>query len=121
MDSRVRRTGDRAGLLLALTVMVGVAACAEKPPQTARHRPATVGARSKAPGPLRAIGKGNRITGTFTGGTGRFEGATGEYEFQWQYVIEAEEGTIQGRAVGLKGRYRLRGSGEAPARGATRP
>ena len=49
---------------------------------------------------------GNRITGTFTGGTGRFDRADGEYVFQWQYVIEAEEGTIQGRAIGLKGRIR---------------
>ena len=53
---------------------------------------------------------GNRITGTITGGTGRFDGADGEYVFQWQYVIEAEEGTIQGRAIGLKGRIRRGGS-----------
>ncbi len=53
---------------------------------------------------------GNRITGTFTGGTGRYDGADGEYGFQWQYVMEAEEGTIQGRAIGLKGRIRRGGS-----------
>src|SRR5258706_5075784 len=39
---------------------------------------------------------GNRITGTITGGTGRYDGANGEYGFQWQYVIEAEQGTIHG-------------------------
>lgn len=52
---------------------------------------------------------GNRITGTITGGTGRYDGVTGDYGFQWQYVIEAEEGTIQGRAIGLKGRVRRGG------------
>jgi hypothetical protein len=49
----------------------------------------------------------NRITGTFLGGTGRYAGATGTYEFSWQYVMEAEDGSIQGRAVELKGRVRL--------------
>jgi hypothetical protein len=48
----------------------------------------------------------NRITGTILGGTGRYAGVTGTYEFSWQYVIEAEDGSIQGRAVGLKGRFR---------------
>ena len=46
----------------------------------------------------------NHITGTFLGGTGRYAGATGSYEFSWQWVMEAEDGTIQGRAVDLKGR-----------------
>lgn len=55
----------------------------------------------------------NRITGTFVGGTGRYAGATGTYEFSWQYVIEAEDGSIQGRAAGLKGRVRF----GAPAAG----
>lgn len=49
----------------------------------------------------------NRITGTFTGGTGRYAGIAGDYEFSWQYVVEGEDGTIQGRATGLKGRFRL--------------
>jgi hypothetical protein len=48
----------------------------------------------------------NRITGTFLGGTGRYAGATGSYEFSWEWVMEAEEGSIQGRAVGLKGKVR---------------
>ncbi len=56
---------------------------------------------------------GARITGTFVGGTGRYAGATGTYEFTWQYVLEAEDGTVQGRAVGLAGRVRL-GSPPAP-------
>ena len=49
----------------------------------------------------------NRITGTLIGGTGRFAGVTGNYEFSWQYVLEAEDGSIQGRATGLKGRFRI--------------
>lgn len=61
------------------------------------------------------VGSGNRITGTITGGTGRYDDVAGDYEFQWQYVIEAEEGMIQGRAIGLKGRFR-RGDGRVPAR-----
>ena len=56
----------------------------------------------------------NRITGTFLGGTGRFAGVEGTYEFSWQYVLEAEDGSIQGRATGLKGRYRI----DPAARGA---
>jgi hypothetical protein len=59
----------------------------------------------------------NRITGTFLGGTGRYAGATGTYEFSWQYVIEAEDGAIQGRAAGLKGRVRF----GQPAAGGARP
>jgi len=49
----------------------------------------------------------NHMTGTFLGGTGRYAGVTGNYEFSWQFVIEAEDGSIQGRAVGLRGRFRL--------------
>lgn len=67
------------------------------------------------------VGRGNRITGTITGGTGQYDGIAGDYEFQWQYVIESEEGMIQGRAIGLKGRFR-RGDGGVPSRaGGARP
>ena len=48
----------------------------------------------------------NHITGKFLGGTGRYAGATGSYEFSWQWVMEAEDGAIQGRAIDLKGRVR---------------
>ena len=58
----------------------------------------------------------NRIAGTIFGGTGRYAGVTGTYEFSWQFVIEAEDGSIQGRAVGLKGRVRS-GSGAKGAAG----
>jgi len=55
----------------------------------------------------------NHITGKFLGGTGRYAGATGSYEFSWESVLEAEDGTIQGRAVELKGRV-LPGAGGPP-------
>ena len=58
----------------------------------------------------------NRIAGTIFGGTGRYAGVSGTYEFSWQFVIEAEDGSIQGRAVGLKGRVRS-GSGAKGAAG----
>ncbi|MGB8341019.1 MAG: hypothetical protein WCE51_05475 [Chthoniobacterales bacterium] len=48
----------------------------------------------------------NHITGKFLGGTGRYAGATGSYEFSWQWVMEAEDGTIHGRAIDLNGRVR---------------
>lgn len=51
----------------------------------------------------------NRIIGTFLGGTGRYAGVTGGYEFSWQYVVESEGGSIQGRATGLRGRFRIGG------------
>jgi hypothetical protein len=50
--------------------------------------------------------RGSHVTGTFVGGTGRYAGATGTYEFTWQYVMAAEDGTMQGRAIDLKGRVR---------------
>jgi len=56
------------------------------------------------------VATGRRIAGMMTGGTGRYAGITGEYSFEWQYVVEAEGGTVQGRAVGLRGRYRTGGA-----------
>ena len=52
---------------------------------------------------------GRRIVGTITGGTGRYAGLTGEFSLVWQYVVRAESGTIQGRAVSLEGRVRAGG------------
>ena len=46
----------------------------------------------------------NRVTGTILSGTGRYEGVTGTYEFSWQRVLEADDGSVQGRAVDMKGR-----------------
>ena len=62
------------------------------------------------------VGDGNRITGTFTGGTGRYAGVTGEYTFQWQYVVDSGDGSMSGRAVDLKGRARLRTPSGAQSR-----
>lgn len=50
---------------------------------------------------------GNRVTGTFVGGTGRYAGLTGEYQFGWRFVLEDEDGRVQGQSVGLKGEARL--------------
>lgn len=58
------------------------------------------------------VAAGQKVTGTFIGGTGRYAGAIGTYEFTWQYVLEAEDGTVQGRAVGLKGRVLLGQTGQ---------
>jgi len=64
---------------------------------------------------------GNRITGTILGGTGRYSGATGSYEFSWRFVLETEDGTVQGQSVGLKGRVRTGPPPAAPATGGPRP
>ncbi len=53
---------------------------------------------------------GKKIVGTITGGTGRYASLEGEYSFTWQYVLPAEDGAIQGRAVGLQGRVRRKGT-----------
>ena len=53
----------------------------------------------------------NKIVGTFVGGTGRYSGATGTYEFSWRFLLENEDGNVQGESVGLKGRVRV---GAAP-------
>jgi hypothetical protein len=49
----------------------------------------------------------NKIVGTFLGGTGRYSGATGTYEFSWRFVLETEDGSVQGQSIGLKGRVRV--------------
>jgi len=48
----------------------------------------------------------NKITGTFVGGTGRYAGANGAYEFSWRFVLENEDGVVEGQSMGLKGRIR---------------
>ena len=59
---------------------------------------------------------GRRIVGTITGGTGRYAGLAGEYSFTWQYVVAAEDGAIQGRAVASRGACAGRGDAvSAPA------
>ncbi len=49
----------------------------------------------------------NKIVGTFVGGTGRYEGATGGYEFSWRFLIENDDGNVQGQSVGLTGRVQV--------------
>ncbi len=49
----------------------------------------------------------NRITGTFIGGTGRYAGITGSYEFSWLFLVESEDGIVQGQSVGLNGRIKV--------------
>jgi hypothetical protein len=64
---------------------------------------------------------GDRIAGTIVGGTGRYEGATGAYEFTWQFVLEAEDGTVAGRTQGLTGRVRVEQPRPAPAAQGAKP
>jgi hypothetical protein len=59
------------------------------------------------------LGNGKQIRGTITGGTGRYAGIEGDLVFDWQYVIHTGDGMVQGRAVGLSGRFR-RGDANAP-------
>jgi hypothetical protein len=54
-----------------------------------------------------AVGSGNHIVGRFIGGTGRYAGVSGDFSFQWQYVVDTEDGAVSGRVVNLKGRARL--------------
>jgi hypothetical protein len=64
-----------------------------------------------------AVGSGNHIVGKFIGGTGRYATVTGDYSFQWQYVVDTEDGAVSGRVVDLKGRARFGQATTAPARG----
>jgi hypothetical protein len=64
---------------------------------------------------------GNRIVGTFLGGTGRYGGVTGTYEFSWRFVLESEEGNVQGQSAGLKGRVRVGSPQSAAEAGGPRP
>ena len=56
----------------------------------------------------------NKIAGTFIGGTGRYSGITGTYQFSWRFVLETEDGTVQGQSIGLNGRVRV-GSPQEPS------
>ena len=60
------------------------------------------------------VATGKHIVGTFLGGTGRYAGVTGEYSFQWEYVVESEDGSVSGRAINLKGRALLGSAAAAP-------
>jgi hypothetical protein len=62
----------------------------------------------------------NKISGTFVGGTGRYSGATGGYEFSWRFVLETEDGSVQGQSVGLKGHVRVKPPPQASDAGGPR-
>ena len=62
---------------------------------------------------------GNRLFGTFLGGSGRYAGAIGSYEFSWRFLLEAEDGTIQGQSTGLKGQVRAAAPQGAPNAGSS--
>jgi hypothetical protein len=64
---------------------------------------------------------GNRIFGTFVGGSGRYQGATGTYKFSWRFLLEAEDGTVQGQSMGLNGKVRFMPARSGPGGGASRP
>jgi hypothetical protein len=63
---------------------------------------------------------GNKITGVFLGGTGRYAGVTGTYEFSWRFVLESEDGNVQGQSAGLRGRVRVGAPQAAPDTGGPR-
>jgi len=54
-----------------------------------------------------ALAAGRRIVGIITGGTGRYAGLAGEYGFQWQYLLDGEDGRVSGRAIDLRGQVRV--------------
>lgn len=60
---------------------------------------------------------GNRLVGTFLGGSGRYAGATGSYEFSWRFLLEGEDGTVQGQSMDLKGQVRVAAPQDAPGAG----
>ena len=63
---------------------------------------------------------GNRLFGTFLGGSGRYTGATGSYEFSWRFLIEDEDGTVQGQSMDPKGEVRVDAPPGAPSAGSSR-
>ena len=50
---------------------------------------------------------GKKVEGRFVGGTGRYAGATGSYEFTWKFVIDSEDGQVQGESDDVTGRVRV--------------
>jgi hypothetical protein len=62
----------------------------------------------------------NKIVGTFLGGTGRYSGANGTYAFSWRFVIENEDGSVQGQSVGLNGRVRVNSTQATSTQGGPR-
>ncbi|MGY3573722.1 MULTISPECIES: hypothetical protein [Bradyrhizobium] len=65
--------------------------------------------------------QGNRIVGTFVGGSGRYKGATGTYEFSWRFLLENEDGVVQGQSMGLSGKVRFLSTPSEPGAGTSKP
>jgi len=63
---------------------------------------------------------GSHVVGTLLGGTGRYAGATGSYEFSWRFVLETEDGIIQGQSMGLSGKIRVVSPNSSSDAGGTR-
>jgi hypothetical protein len=63
---------------------------------------------------------GGKIIGNFVGGTGRYAGATGTYEFSWQFLIETEDGNVQGKSSEFSGRIRVASPGVTSQAGGIR-
>lgn len=50
---------------------------------------------------------GKNVAGTFLGGTGPYTGATGSYAFTWRFVIDTEDGRVQGQTDDVSGRIKV--------------
>src|SRR3954466_4103513 len=59
----------------------------------------------------------NHIAGTIVSGTGCYAGVTGSYGFTWQWVMEGEDGAVQGRAVDLRGHVQQGPNQQGPSQG----
>lgn len=66
---------------------------------------------------LRGLAGSSTILGSFVGGTGRYQGATGAYAFSWRFLLEGEDGAVQGQSAGFSGQLRTAGPGVPPATG----
>lgn len=64
---------------------------------------------------------GNLIIGTFVGGSGRYKGATGIYAFSWRFLLESEDGVVQGQSTGLSGKVRFVAPQARPGVGTSKP
>jgi|ERR1700733_167550 hypothetical protein len=68
-----------------------------------------------------ATPEGNRIVGTFVGGSGRYKGASGTYAFSWRFLLEGEDGIVQGQSTEFNGKVRLLPTGSGADAGTSRP
>ena len=100
-----------AGLTLAVIALAGFAITAAYGSPDASRAVWTSAAGEQIFSVLEGepLGTGRRVNGRITGGTGRFAGATGDYSLTWQYVVQADDDVVQGRAADLRGRIRLSG------------